>query len=283
MPEVNIIANIEPVFIFGKSSIDITPDIWIKLANEIHKRTKDAAGFVIVHGVGNVLYTSSALGFLLQNLTKPIIFTGSQFIKDDEDNKKVGLRANLINAIQISTYDFSEIGLMFSNRLLRANQSSHQVQGNLNIFTAPEEAMLGRIDFSVRLVEKNIIKNKGKTRLFNELNKNIEIINLSPMLSLKDLAQKTAHKQGIIVNGGMYHKLPENLNNFFEKVSKDKPVLVWSKSIQGQIIGARNILVVNNMTWETTVTKFMWALAKTKNIKKIKELMNKDISGEIMY
>jgi len=284
MPEVGIIAEIEPVFVFGKNSADITTDIWIKLANEIYKRINKASGFVVIHGVGNLLYTSSILGFLLPNLTKPIIFTGSQFLKGaDKDERELGFRANLINSIQAATYDFSEICIMFGNRLLRATQASQTVEKTLNVFNAPDEAILGRIDFSIRIFEKNVIKNKGKTKLYNELNKNIEIINLSPILNLKELSQKVAHKQGIIVNGGDYHKLPEDLNLLFEKLAKDTPVVIWSKSIQAQIIGPGNIFVINNMTWPTTVTKFMWAVSQKKGIKKIKELMAKDINGEIIY
>ena len=79
MPELGIIADVEPVFVFDQNSVDITPAVWIKLAQEIHKRMNDATGFVVLHSVDNLLYTAAALSFMLQNLTKPISFTGGVF------------------------------------------------------------------------------------------------------------------------------------------------------------------------------------------------------------
>ena len=79
MPELGIIADVEPVFVFDQNSVDITPAVWIKLAQEIHQRMDQATGFVVLHSVDNLLYTAAALSFMLQNLTKPIIFTGGFF------------------------------------------------------------------------------------------------------------------------------------------------------------------------------------------------------------
>lgn len=284
MPEVSIIAEIEPVFVFGKSSVNITPEIWIKLAQEIRQRIDKFAGFVVIHGVGNVLFTSTALSFLLQNLTRPVIFTGSQFASvSEQDPRRTGIRANLINAIQVATFDLTEVCLMLGNKLLRANQSEMITEESLNIFSAPANGVLGRIDFSIRIFEKVVRRNKGKIKSFDELSSKVEIVHLEPMLDLKTLAKRVADKEGIIVNSGDYHRLPEDLIFLFEKITRDVPVVIWSKNIKAEIIGPKNILIVNNMTWPATVIKFMWVLTQSKSVKKTKELMAHDVAGEIIY
>lgn len=279
--ELNIIADIEPVLLFKKAGADVTPDLWLKLAKEIYSRIDSADGFVILHGIDNLLYTASALSFLLQNLNKPVIFTGSQ--SNPADTKKLEIRANLINSVQSANYNITEVCLMFGNRLLRANQASRSLEESLNVFTAPAPSILGRIDFSIRIFEKAALQNSGKVKFFDKLNDKIEIIQLNPFLSPKALAKQVSDKEGIVVNANIYQTLPEDLIFLLEKITRDTPVVIWSKKISSMVLASKNIIVVNNLTWETTVTKFMWATAQTKNISKIKELMAKDIAGEIIY
>lgn len=279
MPELGIIADVHPVFVFPKSSADITPEVWVKLAREIYQSFDKAAGFVVLHGVDNLLYTSSALSFLLQNLTKPIIFTGSHGLPDI---KKQEARANLINAFQSATCGLNEVALMFGNRLLRANQAGQGIEESLNVFTTPIEGILGRIDFSIRIFDQAITKNKGKIKLFDKLSNKIEIIQSSPVISLKALSERVADKEGIIVNMSQYQNLSQDLMFFLEKITADIPVVIWTNQPQAKILASKNVLLINNLTWETAVVKFMWVLGQTKSIRQVKELMAKEIVGEII-
>lgn len=278
MPEIGIIANVEPVFVFKKPSADITPEVWLRLAEEIYDRFDKAAGFVVLHGVDNLLYTSSALSFLLQNLTKPIIFTGGQQVT--ANGKKLEIRANLINAAQTANYNLGEVCLMFGNRLLRANQASRATEESLNVFTTPINGILGRIDFSIRIFDKAITKNKGKVKFFGKLSDKVEIIEASPAINLKTLTSRVAEKEGIIVDASRYQDLPQDLMFLLEKITADIPVIIWSRQAKAQVLAPKNVLLINNLTWETTVTKFMWVLGQTNNIKQIKVLMAKDVAGE---
>ena len=280
MPELRIIADLEPVFIFDQPSVNITPEVWLKLAREIHQRLDSAGGFVILHGVDNLLFTSSALSFLLQNLTKPIVFTGTQF--GSLQSRRVEMRANLINASQTTHFNFTEVCLMFGNRLLRANQARQSLEKSLNVFTAPLNAVLGRIDFSIRIFDKLALNNKGKTKLFDQLSDQVEIIRITPVLNLKILAKRLVDREGIIVNAKYYQELPRDLMFLFEKITPDLPVVIWTNRIQALPIAPKNIILINNLTWETTVTKFMWAVGQTTNAQKVKELMLKDVAGEII-
>lgn len=279
MPELNIIADITPVFVFAKHTSNITAADWLKIVNEIKSNYDKFEGFVILHQIDNLLFTASALSFLLQGLTKPVILTGAQ---DEQSISQSGIKANLINASQAVSYDVREVTLFFGNKLLRANQAAQVKDESLNIFTAPGQGVLGRIDFSIRIFEKALRSTRGSLKIFEKLNSNIEVLDLYPTLDIKDLTQRLNKKDGIIINARMYKKLPEDLLFVLEKINKETPVVVWNRKLKEINTKAQNIILINNMTWQTTVVKMMWALTQEKNPGKIKDLMNKNITGEIL-
>ena len=89
-----------------------------------------------------------------------------------------------------------------------------------------------------------------------------------------------AEKEGIIVDASRYQDLPQDLMFLLEKITPDVPVIIWSRQIKAQVLAPKNVLLINNLTWETTVTKFMWVLGQANNIKQVKVLMEKDVAGE---
>ncbi|MFA6410138.1 MAG: asparaginase [Candidatus Buchananbacteria bacterium] len=280
MADLNIIADVEPVLLFTQPSADLTPQTWFRLAKEIYQRLNKAEGFIVLHGIDNILYTSSAVSFLLQNLNKSIIFAGVK--SDQPDSRKIEIRANLINACQTATYKLPEVCLMFGNRLIRASQSVESNDASLNAFNAPLSGTLGRIDFSVRIYDKAVFNPKGKPKLFDSLNEKIQTITLSPLIDYKNLASQIADKEGIVVNANSYRNLPTELINFLSKKAADLPVVIWNQSFKDPLFLPKNIITIQNMTWPTTVTKFMWATGVAKNPKAVKELMAKNIAGEII-
>ena len=279
IPELNIIADVEPVLVFNEPSSDITPEVWLKLAQAISSRFETADGFVILHDIDNILYTGCALSFLLQNLTKPVIITGPYQKKSDVNHPEI--RANIINACQAAGFNFGEVALMFGNRLIRANQSWLTIEESLNIFNAPANGVLGRIDFSIRIFDKNILNNKGQLKSFKELNNNFAIIDILPTINLKSLTRQVADKDGVLVKAFPYRNLPHDLVFFLGKITQDIPVVIWTKHLEQPVLAPKNLILINNLTWEATLTKLMWALTQSKQVKKVKELMIKDVAGEI--
>jgi len=280
MPELKIIADLEPVLVFNNQAADISPTVWLKLASEVYQRLDSAIGFIVLHSLDNLLYSASALSFLLQNLNRPIIFTGG--LLGYQANKNLEVRSNLINASQTIIYQVPEVTLIFGNRLIRANQALRLPDESLNIFEAPDNSILGRIDFSIRIYDRLIFKSSGKVKLTQNLNSKIEIIQLSPFLNLKNLSRQAAELNGLIINAGSYEHLPQDLLIILEKITTDLPVLIWSKKITATTFMPKNIILINQLIWETAVTKFFWVLNQTDNLKKIKELMHKELAGEFM-
>lgn len=119
-------------------SSDMNPDIWSKLVNIIATNYPRYDGFVILHGTDTMAYTASALSFMLQNLTKPVILTGSQL---PIGQLRTDGKENLITSIELASLcnekgvtPIPEVCIYFSGRLLRGNRSTKQDAQQFNAF-----------------------------------------------------------------------------------------------------------------------------------------------------
>jgi len=270
--EISLMAEIIPIFISSKSD---GVELWKKIGQVVNNNIDKVDGFVLTLDVDSIITIGSALSFSLQNLNKPVIITGSQITKEtiklnnwQEIKKKsyggLGIKANLINAVQLATMEAPAVLVMFGNRIIRAVKTTRVYSIGLNIFESIDQKYSGRIDFGISLSEKFVTSNK-KIELINEFKKNIDIINYFSGLEINT----SSKKEGVIL---------KNLSNL-ELVPKKikQPFIVYNRYLV-----LENNILVNNMTWETTVVKFMWALGQTNDKKKINELMKKEICKEFI-
>lgn len=120
-------------------SSNVSPELWIKLAQIIKENYEKFDGFVVLHGTDTMSYSASVLSFMLENLAKPVIFTGSQIpmgvLRTDG-------RENLITAIEIAAAKHNgeaavpEVCLYFQNKLLRGNRSKKLSAEDLDAFVS---------------------------------------------------------------------------------------------------------------------------------------------------
>lgn len=116
-------------------SSHMTPRDWLKIAEDIANKYADYDGFIVLHGTDTMAYSASALSFILQNLCKPVVFTGSQIplaeIRSDAQD-------NIINALLIaSDGNIPEVSLYFGNKLYRGCRSVKVNADGLNAFASP--------------------------------------------------------------------------------------------------------------------------------------------------
>ena len=133
-------------------SSNVSPDNWLELARLIRDHYARYDGFVVLHGTDTMSYTASALSFLLENLRKPVVFTGSQIpigvLRTDG-------RENLITAIEIAGARrdgrpvVPEVSLYFQNRLFRANRTTKRSAEALNAFRSYNYPPLAEVGVSI--------------------------------------------------------------------------------------------------------------------------------------
>ncbi|MBU1164337.1 asparaginase [Patescibacteria group bacterium] len=278
MPELDIIADIDSVYVSSKLQNNISPGYWQNVAENIKKNQKEYSGFVIIHPVETLLYTASAVSFLLNDLNKPIIFTGSQK-QDTEKKSQLSVKANLINSVQVATFILPEVCVMFGNKLIRANQAHRVYSYSLNVFESPDSAVLGKIDFSIRIFEKNLKKVHVVSRFESKLNNNVEYVKIQPVFNIKEMSQRFVGKAGVFVEG-QGHSVPQDLESLFSKLATKTPVVLFDAKTSG---AEKNIIYIDNMTLESALVKFMYVIAQTKDLDEIKKLMQMSLAGEVIY
>lgn len=275
--ELKIIGDLELIVLSQKPAADTGAKDWVGLAKAIYSRQDQALGFVVLSGVDNILPASAAAGFMLGAPAYPVVFTGG-FCQPDDD-KKTEVRANLINAVQVVRQMVPGVSLMFGNRILRASQSRFSDDISLNVFTAPNPAILGRIDFSVRLNEGALSLTKSKVRPSFDLKTNIRYLPIAP---LADNKPDLAGQAGLMIDAGCRQQLPGAVLDLIAGAAKKMPVLVFSEK-PGEVIDAPSqAILCNYLTRDTALVKFMWALGQAGSKKEVQALMAKDIAGEVI-
>lgn len=130
-------------------SAELSPRQWSSIAAPIIDRYEDYAGFIILHGTDTLAYTASALSFMLQGLTKPVILTGSQIPLAE---RRSDADSNLLGALELATRpEISEVCIYFNGRLLRGNRSVKVDASALAAFDSPNLARLGEVGIEVSL------------------------------------------------------------------------------------------------------------------------------------
>jgi len=174
-------------------SSNMNPEKWSEIAEIIEENYSRFDGFVVLHGSDTMSYSASALSFMFENLSKPVIFTGSQLPIGD---LRTDAKENLITAIQIASLQhaskplISEVCLYFEYKLYRGNRTTKINSENFNAFISPNYPAL--IESGVHLktfpevfLPKTRVK---KLRIHKDLENNVAIIKIFPGISETVLA-----------------------------------------------------------------------------------------------
>lgn len=277
LPELNIMGEVHPVFICGEENHPRGPELWQRLSDEVFKRYHDFDGFIIINSPHDMLYNSIALSFAFKNLNKPVVFTGSPLgavNKYMAEVKKfslsgLGIRANLINAVQIATMPFGAVGIIFGKFCLRSVRAQRTELGSLNIFTGVDDSYLAKIDFSFSMFEPFFPPTKP-LELKNKFAPKVLAMDYYPGL---DFDQFTDALKG--ADGALLKCVPLEPfdKQFLAKLKKlALPVLVYNRFFVPPL-NSDNLFEVFNLTKDTALVKFMWAIGQSADWQDIRQLM----------
>nr|WP_315133459.1 asparaginase [uncultured Flavobacterium sp.] len=174
-------------------SSNMNPEKWADIATIIEDNYISYDGFVVLHGSDTMSYSASALSFMLENLSKPVIFTGSQLPIGD---LRTDAKENLITAIQIASLRengnpvIREVCLYFEYKLYRGNRTTKTNAEHFNAFISPNYPHL--IESGVHLkMNKELflpLKKELKLKVHKTLDTNVVIVKMFPGMSETVLA-----------------------------------------------------------------------------------------------
>ena len=284
-------------------SSNVTAARWSELAHIIADNYDAHDGFVVLHGTDTMSYTASALSFMLDNLSKPVIFTGSQIpmgiLRTDG-------RENLITAIEIAaaTDDegramVPEVALYFQNRLFRANRTSKHSAEALSAFESRNLAPLAEVGVNIKYDHKVIHRpklNDAPLSVSDSMNDKVIVVKLFPGLSEASLRAMLSIEglQGVVLETYGTGNAPTAkwfVEALSEAIARGISIVnitqcqggavamhLYETGKQLQEIG---VVCGYDMTTEAAVTKLMWLLGEGLSGEALAAKMEQSLRGEL--
>lgn len=282
-------------------SSDINPDFWIRLARLIASKYDCYDGFVILHGTDTMAYTASALSFLLEDLSKPVILTGSQL---PLGVMRTDGRENILNSIEIAA-DFrngapriSEVCIYFENCLFRGNRTYKENASRFNAFSSPNYPTLAEVGTDIKYNDAYIHNESPKPlTLHTKMDNNVAIVKLYPGISRHFLRAvfHDAQVRAIVMETygvGNAPTNPEFIKILSEAVQKGLIIVnvtqckgggsvEMGKYLTGKGLVDIGILSGYDLTTEAAVTKLMYLLGQGISSDEVREWIGKPLRGEL--
>ncbi len=303
IPELNQLdCNIKTIT-FKKpiDSSNINPKYWIKIVTIIEENYEKSDGFVVLSGSDTMAYTSSALSFMFENLTKPIIFTGSQLPIGD---LRTDAKENVITAIQIASARknnkpiINEVCLYFEYKLYRANRTTKLNAEHFDAFNSPNFPHLAESGVHLKFQKHLLIKIKSnKTlKIRKKLNENIVILKLFPGISLKviETILNIKNLKGVVLETYGSGNAPTDKKFILllkKAIKKGIKIVDVTQCIGGSVILGQyetsiqlkkiGIISGKDITTEAAIAKMMYLLGENLKNKEFKKIFEKSLRGEM--
>ena len=191
-------------------SSNLTLEDQIKIAKQIESNYNKFDSFIILHGTDTMSYTASSLSFMLENLNKLVILTGSQIPILELKNDAVD---NFLGALLLAgQYQIPEVTIFFGNKLIRGNRSTKRSSENIVAFDSPNTGVLGDVGVDFKIYYSRILRHKfeGRLNVFTNLSSDIAVLNMTPMVNANSLKSVMSSAKGVVIQAYGMGNIPSN-------------------------------------------------------------------------
>lgn len=283
-------------------SSDMNPSYWVEIATIIEENYAAFDGFVVLHGSDTMSYSASTLSFMLENLAKPVIFTGSQLPIGD---LRTDAKENLITSIQIASLQdekgnpqITEVGLYFEYKLYRANRTTKINAEHFEAFNSLNYPPLAESGVHLKIFKENLWRpSEGKIlKVHKNIDNNIALIKLFPGItrtSLEGFLTSNTIKAIILETYGAGNAPTEPwFLEFLQKIKQKGIIIVnvtqcsGGKVIMGQYetsVALKKLGIISgkDITTEAAIAKLMYLLGRKMTQNEFKTAFETQIRGEM--
>ena len=290
MPEWDLV-EFDPLL----DSSNITYKQWNQIAEAIETRYGNYDGFVVLHGTDTMAYSASALSFMLEGLTKPVIFTGSQIpLSELRSDGKDNLITSVLIASQAKVH---EVCLYFGSDLMRGNRATKFSSDHLIAFSSPSYTELAKAGIDIQYRPKAFLDQGESTELNVHYLKDtrLAVIKVFPGIKFDLFTPVVDEMQGVILEtfgAGNIPNYDKALSSLIEKAAaRGTIVVVCTQCPQGSVMlgayEAGSELVKAgavsgfDMTTEAAVAKLSYLLSRDIPLDQARKLMETNLRGEL--
>ncbi len=284
-------------------SSDVKPAMWQELATLIRDRYDSYDGFVVLHGTDTMAYSASALSFMLENLAKPVVFTGSQL--------PIGVprtdgKENLISAVEIASAKDAdghamvpEVSIFFNSKLLRGNRSTKVSSEDFSAFASPDYPPLAEAGISIRYNTLAIRKPQSwdaPLEIWTSLDTRVSILKIHPGITPHLMRHFLCDPQtrAVIIETYGSGNAPSGqwfLDSVEEASRMGKVVMNVTQCLAGRVnmdlyatgkaLKRAGVVSGGDMTTEGALGKLFCLLGRNPDNEWVKARLGDDLMGEI--
>lgn len=276
-------------------SSNMTVNHWNQIAQDIANEYQNYDGFVVFHGTDTMAYTASALSFMLENLSKPVIFTGSQIPLSEVRNDAV---ENVITSFWLAAHEpIHEVCIYFNQNLLRGNRAEKVSAQQFNAFDSPNFPHLANIGITIELHQHLLLKAKKQAFYLQTITPHfIANFRLFPGCASEVLAYILQQPlDGLVLEtygaGNAQNNDPQFLMLLEDAVKRGVVIVNCSQCQHGRVemnqyatgftLKKAGLISGFDMTPEAAHCKLMYLLSKYQDVDKVKALMETELCGEL--